>query len=348
MDHIKFEENDNSLIDCVKFLFAVLIVMAHYAAEWGSFPTLIDYGFSLYIVVVPFFFMCSGYFMYKRVLCATDKKQVYKHYIFRILKLYAVWSVIYFVFKIAEWVKNGTDIASVLLYFYKSIVFSTYPTIWFLPACAIAAFMMLCFSKIGVNEKKVAVVAFALYAIGSLGYSYSFLIQDTPVNVILNIYKTVFVSSRNGVFNGFPFFFMGCWIAQNEGKKSVSFYSVTSFVFLLATVIEAVIIKVKFHSIGVDTVFMLLPFTYCFMNLLLKCGSMVSIKSGKSIRTMSTLIFLSQRIFLTGIPKLLPELMAAVCKNTWGGAIVVLGATMLVSGTIMLGSKKYKIFRYLM
>ena len=42
---------ENSLIDVVKFLFAILILFAHYAAEWGEFPTILDYAFSLYIML---------------------------------------------------------------------------------------------------------------------------------------------------------------------------------------------------------------------------------------------------------------------------------------------------------
>ena len=67
---------ENSLIDVVKFLFAILILFAHYAAEWGEFPTILDYAFSLYIIVVPFFFACSGYFLYSKV-----KKEIRKKYI---------------------------------------------------------------------------------------------------------------------------------------------------------------------------------------------------------------------------------------------------------------------------
>lgn len=341
------QKKDNSLIDVVKILFAVLILMAHYAALYGHFPAMIDYCFSLYIVCVPFFFACSGYFLYKKVMSSQNVGIVYKNYIIRILKLYISWSAIYFCFKIGEWIVNGTDIATVLQYFYKAIVFSTYPTIWFLPACAIAAVIMWKLDET-CGMAKTAIMAVTLYAIGALGYSYSFLIAKTPLNAVLDGYMTIFISTRNGVFNGFPWLFLGCWIAHKEGKRNTVFYGVASCVFLILTVVEAVAIKILFNSTSVDTIFMLIPFIYCFFNFLLKAGDGVSIKAGKWMRNMSTLIFVCQRIFLTGIPSMLPGLMAVICRNSWRGAAVVLGLTLLLSQLILIGAKHNKLLRNLM
>lgn len=142
------ERRENSLIDLFKFLFSILIVLAHYAAEYGHFPALLDRAFSLYIVVVPFFFACSGYFLEKKILNSqANMDEIFARYIKRILCLYAAWSVVYCAFKILSWLLHGVTWAEVAHYIHTALVFTTYPTIWFLPACVVAALITWMISK---------------------------------------------------------------------------------------------------------------------------------------------------------------------------------------------------------
>lgn len=55
-------------IDIVKFLFAILIVCAHYISEYadGRINKFIEYASSLYIIVVPFF-------LFVAVFCCLPK-----------------------------------------------------------------------------------------------------------------------------------------------------------------------------------------------------------------------------------------------------------------------------------
>lgn len=77
-------------IDIVKFLFAILIVCAHYISEYadGRINKFIEYASSLYIIVVPFFFVCSGFLLFTKVLSKPSEyeagKNLIKNYIKRI------------------------------------------------------------------------------------------------------------------------------------------------------------------------------------------------------------------------------------------------------------------------
>lgn len=302
------DKKENSLIDIMKFLLAILIVCAHYAAEWGKFPAKLDYCFSLYIIVVPFFFTCSGYFLYSKVKKAErqNRGKIYKDYIIRIFQLYLAWSIIYFGFKVLSWLIQGVSFGDVLHYLHVSLVFTTYPTIWFLPACAVGAFILYVLNK-KFSMKSVGIIALVFYFVGSLGYSYSFLLEDgTLLNKMYSVYDMIFVTTRNGIFNGFPWIVMGGLIAEygTKLKQRRVLYGCGTFLFLLLIVIESVVIKVKFHSSGVDTIFSLIPFIFFIMMFLIKENVFVS--CGKWMRKMSTLIFVSQRIFLTAIPSVLP------------------------------------------
>lgn len=339
---------ENSLIDVVKFLFAILILFAHYATEWGKFPTILDYAFSLYIIVVPFFFACSGYFLYSKVK-KGNKEEIYKNYVIRIMKLYLAWTVIYFCFKVVGWILQGGSVSEILHYLHTSLVFTTYPTIWFLPACAVAAVMMYFLSR-KFSIKTIGVIALVLYIIGSLGYSYDFLLSGENAVFIKKVYEAydaVFVTTRNGVFNGFPWFVLGCLVSEygSKLKRHPILYGWGSFLCLILTVAEAVIIKVKFHSSGVDTVFFLIPFIFCLMMFLIKEN--IYLGCGKWMRKMSTLIFVSQRIFLTAIPTAFPAMTIILTGNSYVGVIVLLICVLLFSELIILASNKYKILKNL-
>ena len=350
MDMSSKGSKEKSLIDIVKFLFSLLIVSAHFASEYGDFSGIIDYSFSLYIVVVPFFFCCSGYFLYKKVTNCnkdSDEKSVYKKYIIRILDLYLRWSLIYIIFKILDWGLHGVTLGDLLHYFHTAIVFTTYPTIWFLPACMIAAVMIYFLNK-RLSLRAISIVALILYVVGSIGYSYQFLIpSEGVIRIVYNIYTKIFITTRNGIFNGFPWFVLGCLIAEYEKqlKKHRVLYSIGTVLSLGLIIIEAVLIKIYFHSSGVDTVFSLIPFTFCLMMLLIKED--MSLKQGKWLRNMSTLIFVSQRIFLTALPAIFPEISFILTYNSYLGEIIILSSVVCFSAMVIAASKKYSILRKL-
>lgn len=351
-EHRLGETKEKGLIDVVKLLFAMLIVLAHFAAEWGNFSGLVDYFFSLYIIVVPFFFCCSGYFLYSKInKCKnhSDRRLIYKNYILRIISLYLYWSIIYFAFQILDWVLWGATVKDVLHYFHTAIVFTTYPTIWFLPACAVAAGMIYWLNE-RLSLRRISIIAIILYVIGSLGYSYDFILSLNGmqgIKKIYEIYNSLFITTRNGIFNGFPWFFLGCLIAKYSSnmRKHRLLYCFGTMVFLALTIGEAVLIKFKFNSLGVDTVFFLIPFIFCLMMFLVKEN--VYIKSGKWMRNMSTLIFVSQRIFLTAIPTVFPPFSNILSHNSYLGAVFVLACVFGLSLIIMAGSKKYSILKKL-
>lgn len=336
-------------IDLVKFLLAIFLVAAHFGNEWGKLPTIIDYTLSLYIIVVPFFFVCSGYFLWRSIIKADSPGIVYKKYIIRILKLYLSWSVIYLVFKILAWIKNGVGDGEILRYIHHSLVHSTYSTIWFLPACALGALMIWGLTK-KLSIKTVSIVAIVLYIIGCLGYSYDFIwtrLGLGGVNDLIASYKSVFVTTRNGVFNGFPWMWLGVLLAQRESKNKLNRRSVSvigCIASLALVVAEAFIIK-RIGAVDVNTTFLVIPFTWFFVELLI--GLDIFVPHNKWMRQMSTLIFVSQRIFLTAIPTLFPSFMENVCSNSYVGLIYVLGCTLGFSALVLLGSKKSSALRYL-
>ena len=120
--------------------------------------------------------------------------------------------------------------------------------------------------------------------------------------------------------------------------------SVLSRVGLLA---EAFILRKIAGHTGIDTTLMMIPTSFCIL------GFLISFKlpSGKYsvfMRSMSVLIFMTQRLFLTVIPHILPvAVSAAIFSNIYVGAVIVCGATIVFSAGIILLSRKVKFLKYL-
>ncbi len=337
-------------IDLAKFICALLIVTAHYITEnaEGRVNVLFEYGVSIYIIVVPFFFACSGYFLFKKVIAnPNDGKKIIKSYLQRILIIYGGWSIVYILFKILTWIRFGLSIEEIWKYLLNAVFFSSYKTIWFLPALCVGIILTFYFSR-RFGEKAMLIIALAFYLFGALGVSYSFILNNTtPAEQILNGYNYVFASTRNGIFYGFPFVTIGLLIAKedcNNQKKNTLKYFILAILFGIMFVVEAFILKFKFYAINANTLLFLLPFTYCFVRLCLGIPWKAN-HFFKWMRIISTTIFLCQRIFLSALPELFPySVFSKILQgNAYIGLIYVLCSTFVLSEIVILLSRRSKI-----
>ena len=78
---LNYRRKNYSALDVAKFLCAILIISAHFASEWASFPTLLDYAFSIYIIAVPFFFCCSGFLFFTKINALQSKEEKKKYFV---------------------------------------------------------------------------------------------------------------------------------------------------------------------------------------------------------------------------------------------------------------------------
>lgn len=301
----KVRKTEYGFVDVIKYLLALLIVSSHYISEnaVGRINSLIDYASSLYVIVVPFFFACSGFLLFRKLDGGTEDWAKVKAYCKKILIMYAGWSLLYFLFTVLTWIRLGTTLEKVLHYLLNAVNYSTYKTIWFLPATVIGALLTYCFTrKIGIRWT--IAVGIVFYIIGCFGASYSFLI---PENGALSIYNYIFSSTRNGFFNGFPFVLIGYVIAQKEkaGFNEVRMKNLLlTVIFGIVFVAEALLIKQR-GATNVNTLLFLLPFTYFFLQWCLGIRMKTSERT-MWLRKMSTDIFLCQRLFFIGITGFVP------------------------------------------
>lgn len=314
-------------LDIAKFICAILVISAHFAAEWGAFPTIIDYAFSLYVIAVPFFFACSGFLFFKKWLPMDQKNR--KHYLAsyqkRIWIMYGCWTAVYFPFKILSWVRKGTLLNGFLNWLHTALVFQTYATIWFLPALAIGI-AVTCYLVSRFSKRTILLISALLYIFGMLGYTYKFLIDGTVIGQAMDLYLLVFITSRNGLFNAVPLITLGLVLSQTEiipSNRAFIKNGLLSTISLLLIVVEAFFLKMKFTVTGMDISIFLLPFTYFFFMTLLN----IEIR-GNALwlwcRKLSLLMFVSQRLFLSALPSVFPSLFGTFYSNSYTGLAIVL------------------------
>lgn len=339
-------------LDVGKFVCALLIISSHFASEWGNFAKSIDMVFSLYIIAVPFFFAVSGFLLFNKIenTETTEHKGIIIKYLKKIVLMYLIWSLIYVAFNVAAFCKFGVTSQDVIGYIHQCIVYSTYDTIWFLPALAVGV-VMVYFMRKAMPIRYMLIVAVIFYIIGMLGVTYSGIVAKSEIlSLVYGAYTKVFLTTRNGFFNGFPFVALGAYVAYevNKGKykKANVKYIALCAVFGILFVAEAFAAKKFLSAPNANTVFMLFPFVYFAIKFLLG----VSIPDNKIcyvLRKLSTTMFLSQRIFLTALPVLFPNSIFKnlLSFNSLGGLMYIIVITIAFSALLSFLGNHNKIFK---
>lgn len=329
-------------LDAAKLVLALVILCAHYAFTWGRFPRLLDDFFSLYVIAVPFFFACSGFLLFGKMARqdGPGKRETIQRFAWHVAGMYLVWSAIYFAFVLTGWFLHKPGPAAVRAYFHRSLVFTTYPTIWFLPALLVGGVGVHLLAR-KLSFRAVLGIGVVLYLIGSLGYSYSFLLPAVPgLETLYRWHDQLFFTTRNGLFNGLPFVALGAWLSTRKQRLPLIRSGTAAGLCLAALAGEAYALRLWFGGRGVDMAVSLLPFTFFFMEFLLAV-EWEGAAGFRWMREMSTMIFLSQRLFITALPSVLPAAWAAAAfRNSYLGLAGTIALTAGFSWLVILRSGK--------
>ena len=290
------EKKYNS-IDIVKFIAALLVIMIHIPLVDDS-HNIIFYYFKLFTshsisrIAVPFFFICSGFFLYKKTVNVFSLKPS-KKYLKRILFLYLFWSLIYLISDIKELIN---DPASLLTHIQKFILVTDTRYLWYLHGLIIAVVLTSLLLYLKVKPRKILFISSLFYIVGLLGSSYyGILFKNIEEFILIKWYYNVFESTRNGLFFGFFFVSLGMNIAYkdiNLSKNKTTIFLVISLILLL---FETFMISYFEISNMYDIQIFLIP-TTLFMFLLVKN---IDVKDGvivNNLRSISTLMYLSHML----------------------------------------------------
>lgn len=179
-------------VDLLKFVCAILVFVIHVPLFPGdSF----EFWFQNYLcrLAVPFYFVCSGYFLFRKMPLYEPDTDRIRDYCFKILRLLGIWTILLFAGNTVHlWYLRGTVIAVVMLGLCLRLRLRL-PLIW--------------------------AAACGLYAIGLLGDSYYGLTAGWTDSFVIKLfsksYGLFFNTTRNGVFMGFIFILMGATLAAH-------------------------------------------------------------------------------------------------------------------------------------
>ncbi len=197
-------------IDVAKFIASILILAMHC-------DILNDYKFINIVPEVlarwgvPFFFICSAYFLFSKNENGNIGKDTLCKYTKRIAMLYIVWlvynipNVIYF----RLWSKGILAISTWLVFIKNSILSSTFIGSWYLSSCIFSGWFIYILSKY-LSIKNIIRITFIFYLI-CIFTSVYYGVMPSNISKILK-----FLCFPLNIFNGCFYFSLGKYIAENR------------------------------------------------------------------------------------------------------------------------------------
>ena len=250
-------------IDVMKIIFAILVVGIHSGIMQNTDSTIQWMLFhGIFRLAVPFFFVCSGFFLGIKLYKNTDTKDgiiQIKKYIKRLCIPFVFWLIIGLPMEIYELIGNG--FIMIILKLLRKIIFYPWGALWYVLAVIIASIIIIPFYKR--NKIEYAIILGAiLYVFALLCNSYYFLIEKTVIKDIVDKYLGIFISARNGLFVGLFFVTIGIYIAKtiNNDKRdfNVRFHTFLFIITYLLLLLEIFLIK-NFKHQDDHSLFVMLP-----------------------------------------------------------------------------------------
>ena len=285
-------------VDIAKFIMSIFIVGIHSHIEYvipdgiGRF-----YVLSVFLrSAVPFFFVVSGYYLGKKIWnqsLVESKKSVLK-YIQKLVVPFLFWSTISLLIylpTIHETCESNLEFVAKII---RQAIFYPVGAMWFVLACMVGAYIIHIFW----NHKRLAVIfAIVLYGVALLGNNYFFLLSNTKY---MDLMLKVIISTRNGLFVGFPFMLIGALLAKPkmiDGWKYKYVISVLIIAFILLS-IETYVVYGRPYNDDRSLFVLWLLFIPCLVVVLLKTKVSMRIRTTR-FRKFSTVLYFSHRFFMS-------------------------------------------------
>lgn len=267
-------QNQFAGIDLLKFILSIFVVGIHVApipADAWPWADKANFWLQMYLfrLAVPFYFTASGFLLFRKLDPEHPDGTVVRDQCFRLLRLLGLWTVVLVVGEKGH------------LWYLKSVV-------------AALALAWLCICR-RMRPGVLAALAAVMYAVGLLGDSYYGLLDGVRtvgiVDRIIRGYDSVFQTTRNGLFMGFPYVLMGAYFAWNRprlGLKGAAAGFVLSMVLLAG---EVWFLESRSLCKGYNMYALLMPATFFLFALSLELR--LPHVRGNTLRVMGMLIYLS-------------------------------------------------------
>ncbi len=290
-------------------------------------------------VAVPFFFMCTGYFLLPGCIESREYgRGIVLKFLAKTGILYGAAILVYLPVNIYSGYFKGKP--NLL----KDLVFDgSFYHLWYIPA-SIIGFMIVYSLLSKLNIKMVAAISFILYFIGLFGDSYYGISEK--LNVIKSSYGVLFSCfdyTRNGLFFAPVFIALGGIIADSKKEYSIT-KNIVGFAFAFTALTAEALILNHYSLQRHDSMYtMLVPVMIFLFRMLLSIKG----ESQKPLRDISLLVYILHPlciIFVRGFAKAL-NLEAYLIGNSLIHFIAVTVATIVISVVLIYIKKQLDTYK---
>lgn len=336
--------NYNHSIDLLKFIGSIMIFTMHISA-FRDFAQL-SFAFEMLTRwAVPFYFVCSAYFLFSKGN-NEDNGNITQidliKYIKRIALLYLCWFLINLPSVIAcDFYSHNIFNWRVWFCFFRDLVLSSsFTGSWYLVSCIFSAFFVYLLSK-KMRTVTVLVIAFCIQTLCIFTSVYDGALPPAFDDVLFEM------SFPLNIFGGVVYFALGKFISEKEYIfKNLSLFDCILLSILFYGLYVGEIFLAKTFGIygGSDEAFSLLPISL-FMFLSCKKASL-RLNHSKDLRKMSTVIYCCQGNVLVFVPKFLEicGVTSSLVRLLLGGLCVAVIVAVVLA---LQKSKKLKWAKYL-
>lgn len=316
----KINTRSYAAVDVAKYVGALLVVAIH------TFP-FVDFSesFNLFFIsticrlAVPMFFVCSGFFLFKKIRRGSgyeeENKAALLHFLKRLGILYLVWTVIYLPYTIWNFAANGFSFMVLIGWIRDVLLNGSYYHLWFLPALMLGgAIVYWLYTRKGLVFS--LSVCMGLYLFGWLVNVFAPMWEALPVvSVVYGFLIRLLGTVRDGIFFAPIFVLIGliCAKLKSPNRQACAIGFAISFLCL--------ILEVSLYAwIGVltDKSCMFLSLIVCmyFLMHLLRQLTLRPSSVYRSLRQESTLIYVSHILFARLLLLFLPNMHFVVYLGT--------------------------------
>ena len=293
-------------LDIAKFLGALLIVSIHTRPLLVCGKEMDYYSSDVFCrIAVAFFFMCSGYFTFTKIQYDNNgkiensnknRKQLIKSEI-RIITLYIMWSIIYFIVELLQWmsVKEISFIHFLIAFGISFFIYGSYYHFWYMLAL-IYGIPIIYYLSLKINKKKLLIIGSGLYLVHLIINWNSVCPESKIISLIsrINIFPGALSST---IFIGIPFMIWGgCFqVFQHKSKKVWLFFSI------IGLYLEARVLLHRFNITSLNYII----FTVCVTVLIFQVFYEMKLSDNqyKWFRNLSTVIYCIHPLWITLLKK---------------------------------------------
>lgn len=276
------------LVDVVKMVMAIIVIAIHTHPQLSSGSTLVIQASELlYSLAVPFFFMASGFLLFKKIDLPLDDdgNQRIKRYLLKIVKLYLLWTAIYLPLSVLGFVNDGTSLLKSALIFIRNVLFvgenyMSWP-LWYLLALIVAVLIIWGLLKLRISRKAILLLSIITAFIG-VGLNYCH--ENGTLQTLTDAYFSIFVKTRNGLFVGFMYVALG--MICSYGHKNAL------LVEIICLILGVVGLALNFPLANAFVVYALFS---CVSRI---DGKVIRRESAQFCRSLSTIVYLIHMYFV--------------------------------------------------